>query len=94
MTGPGFDSQTPTDRLITICNSTSKGSDAPFKTLQPGTQVVQRHTCRQNIHAHKIKFRTPVSDVKDKSEKLSLRIFVGDGVFFLGKEYDGMVVEI
>lgn len=54
--GPGFDSQHPhTQLLITIYNSTFMESCALFWTLWADTQLVYRHTCRQNIHTHEKK---------------------------------------
>lgn len=46
----------PTRWLITICNSTVKGSDALFRLpWVPGTHMVHIYLCRQNSHRHKMK---------------------------------------
>lgn len=42
----------------TICNPSSRGSDGFFWPPRvPGTHLVYRKVCRQNIHAHKTKFK-------------------------------------
>lgn len=52
---PGFDSQPPHGDSTIICNSSSRGSEPPLlASSAPGTQLVHRFTCRQNVHTLKI----------------------------------------
>lgn len=45
----------PTQWLITVCNSNSKGSDALFCPWLQSLQVKHGYTRKQNTHIHKIK---------------------------------------